>query len=55
LDRWATGLSQSALRVAGDVQSGSIQHANGQVAFTLTRDKAELKIAYTGPDLLPWR
>jgi cytochrome c-type biogenesis protein CcmE len=41
------------LRVAGDVQGGSIQHANGQVAFTLTQDKRELKVAYTGADPLP--
>ena len=41
------------LRVAGDVESGSIQHANGQVNFTLTQDKRELKVAYTGSDPLP--
>jgi len=41
------------LRVAGDVASGSIQRANGQVNFTLTQDKRELKVAYTGSDPLP--
>ena len=41
------------LRVAGDVAGGSIQHANGQVLFTLTQDKQELKVAYTGSDPLP--
>jgi cytochrome c-type biogenesis protein CcmE len=41
------------VRVAGDVQSGSIQHTHGQVAFTLTQDKLQLKVAYTGADPLP--
>jgi cytochrome c-type biogenesis protein CcmE len=41
------------LRVAGDIQTGSIQHAHGQVAFTLTQDKLQLKVAYTGTDPLP--
>ena len=41
------------LRVAGDVASGSIQRANGQVSFTLTQDKLQLKVAYTGADPLP--
>jgi len=41
------------LRVAGDVAGGSIQHAKGQVNFTLTQDKKELKVAYTGSDPLP--
>jgi len=41
------------LRVAGDVEDGSIQHANGQVLFTLTQDKLRLKVAYTGTDPLP--
>jgi cytochrome c-type biogenesis protein CcmE len=41
------------LRVAGDVQSGSIQHAQGQVVFTLTQDQRTLKVAYTGTDPLP--
>jgi cytochrome c-type biogenesis protein CcmE len=44
---------EERLRVAGDVQSGSIQHAKGQVAFTLTQDKLQLKVAYTGADPLP--
>jgi len=41
------------LRVAGDVAGGSIQHAQGQVLFTLTQDKTQLKVAYTGSDPLP--
>ena len=41
------------MRVAGDVASGSIQHANGQVLFKLSQDKKELKVVYTGSDPLP--
>ena len=41
------------LRVAGDVEGGSIKHAQGQVLFTLTQDKTQLKVAYTGSDPLP--
>lgn len=41
------------LRVAGDVESGSIQRTKGQVSFTLTQDKRQLKVAYTGTDPLP--
>jgi cytochrome c-type biogenesis protein CcmE len=44
---------QERLRVAGDVASGSIQHSNGQVQFTLTQEKRELKVAYAGSDPLP--
>ena len=41
------------LRVAGDVEGGSIQHAKGEVCFTLTQDKKQLKVAYSGTDPLP--
>ena len=41
------------LRVAGDVQNGSTQHAHGQVNFTLTQEKRQLKVDYTGADPLP--
>jgi len=41
------------LRVAGDVESGSIQHAQGRVEFTLVQDKLRLKVAYAGSEPLP--
>jgi cytochrome c-type biogenesis protein CcmE len=41
------------LRVAGDIAGGSIQRAKGQINFTLTQDKRELRVAYTGTDPLP--
>jgi cytochrome c-type biogenesis protein CcmE len=41
------------LRVAGDVTGGSIQHSKGQVLFTLSQDKQQLKVVYAGTDPLP--
>jgi cytochrome c-type biogenesis protein CcmE len=41
------------LRVAGDVETGSIAHAAGRVAFTLVQDKLRLKVDYTGSEPLP--
>jgi cytochrome c-type biogenesis protein CcmE len=41
------------LRVAGDVESGSIQHVGNQVQFVLVQDKTKLRVAYTGTDPLP--
>ena len=41
------------IRVGGDVESGSIQHAGGHVQFVLVQDKMRLTVAYTGTDPLP--
>jgi cytochrome c-type biogenesis protein CcmE len=41
------------LRVAGDVEGGSIQHAKGQVASPSPRTSEQLKVAYSGTDPLP--
>ena len=41
------------LRVAGDVQSGSIHHVGNETHFVLNQDKVTLKIAYSGVDPLP--
>jgi cytochrome c-type biogenesis protein CcmE len=41
------------LRVAGDVETGSIQHVGNATHFVLTQDKTKLKVAYTGTDPLP--
>ena len=41
------------IRVGGDVESGSIQHAGGRVQFVLVQDKMKLTVAYTGTDPLP--
>jgi cytochrome c-type biogenesis protein CcmE len=41
------------LRVAGDVEGGSIQHNAGRVEFMLVQDKLRLKVAYAGSEPLP--
>jgi len=42
------------LRVAGDVESGSIQRVGNEVRFVLTQDaNTHLKVAYAGSDPLP--
>jgi cytochrome c-type biogenesis protein CcmE len=41
------------LRVAGDVESGSIERKAGRVEFVLTQENRKLKVAYTGSDPLP--
>ena len=41
------------LRVAGDVESGSIVRMGKEVAFTLEQDKLKLKVIYAGTEPLP--
>jgi cytochrome c-type biogenesis protein CcmE len=41
------------LRVAGDVEPGSIVRLGKEVAFTLQQDKLRLKVIYDGSDPLP--
>lgn len=41
------------LRVAGDVESGSIVRAGREVSFTLKQDDLRLKVVYSGIDPLP--
>jgi cytochrome c-type biogenesis protein CcmE len=42
------------LRVAGDVEGGSIQRVGSEVRFVLTQDaNTHLKVAYYGTDPLP--
>ena len=41
------------LRVAGDVQSGSIVRTGREVAFTLHQEDARLKVVYDGAEPLP--
>jgi cytochrome c-type biogenesis protein CcmE len=43
----------NSLRVAGDIQTGSIQRAAGRVEFTLVQDKLVLKVDYSGSEPLP--
>ena len=41
------------LRVAGDIQAGSIKKKTGEVDFTLIQEHKTLTVAYTGEDPLP--
>ena len=41
------------LRVAGDVEAGSIQRGSGRVEFVLIQENRKQKVAYTGRDPLP--
>lgn len=41
------------LRVAGDVESGSIQRKGTEIEFTLVQENRRIKVAYTGSDPLP--
>src|SRR6516164_1280555 len=45
--------SGKRLRVAGDVEGGSIQRKANMVEFVLVQDKLKLKVAYTGSEPLP--
>ncbi len=44
---------EQRLRVAGDIERGSIQHKAQAVEFVLVQDKLRMKVAYTGTDPLP--
>lgn len=41
------------IRVGGDVAPGSIQRMGREVHFTITQEKAQLKVVYNGVDPLP--
>jgi cytochrome c-type biogenesis protein CcmE len=45
--------TEKRLRVAGDVQQGSIVRNGREVAFTLTQNDLRLNVVYTGVDPLP--
>jgi cytochrome c-type biogenesis protein CcmE len=53
LDQMGDQAYSKRVRVAGDVESGSIQKSPGRVEFTLIQDKLHLKVAYTGSEPLP--
>lgn len=41
------------MRVSGDVQAGSISHADGRVNFVLEENGRDLSVSYVGSDPLP--
>ena len=63
LDQMGDKAYGQRLRVGGDIESGSIQHAGQEVQFVLVQDKdvdnkplgktLRLKVAYTGSEPLP--
>ncbi|MFB3825195.1 MAG: cytochrome c maturation protein CcmE [Bryobacteraceae bacterium] len=53
LNQMGGGASGKRLRVAGDVEPGSIQRKSGRVEFTLAQDKLRVKVAYIGTEPLP--
>jgi cytochrome c-type biogenesis protein CcmE len=53
LGKMGTQANEKRVRVAGDVEDGSIQHVNNAVQFVLKQDKLRLKVEYTGTEPLP--
>jgi cytochrome c-type biogenesis protein CcmE len=53
LDQMGTKAAGQRLRVAGDVEPGSIVRNGRQVSFVLVQDKRRLKVVYSGSDPLP--
>lgn len=53
LREMGNGALGKRLRVAGDVESGSIVRAGREVAFTLHQENVRLKVVYDGAEPLP--
>ena len=53
LDKMGQTAMGKRLRVAGDVESGSIVRNGKEVAFTLHQEDLRLKVVYSGVDPLP--
>ncbi len=53
LGQMGDGAHGKRLRIAGDVESGSIVRTGRQVAFTLHQDDLRLKVIYDGAEPLP--
>ncbi len=53
LDQMGKGALGKRLRVAGDVESGSIVRNGREVSFMLQQEKLRLKVIYDGTDPLP--
>ncbi len=53
LDQMGSKAAGQRLRVAGDVEPGSIVRNGRQVSFVLVQDKRRLKVVYNGNDPLP--
>lgn len=53
LEGMGDGAQGKRLRIAGDVEPGSISRNGRQVSFTLVQENRKLKVVYTGSDPLP--
>jgi cytochrome c-type biogenesis protein CcmE len=53
LDQMGPRAYTERIRVAGDVEGGSIQRNGALVEFFLTQENRRLKVAYTGTEPLP--
>jgi cytochrome c-type biogenesis protein CcmE len=53
LNRMGAGALGKRLRVAGDVEAGSIERAGGRVRFVLRQEQRTLRVVYRGTAPLP--
>lgn len=53
LDQMGTGAVGKRLRVAGDVEAGSIERAGARVQFVLRQEHRKLRVVYRGTAPLP--
>jgi cytochrome c-type biogenesis protein CcmE len=53
LTQMGDGAKDKRLRVGGDIAAGSIERQGANVSFTLSQEKLQLKVVYTGIDPLP--
>lgn len=53
ITKMSTGEKAKKLRVAGNVEAGSIERHGQDVAFTLVEEGLKLKVLYNGTDPLP--
>jgi cytochrome c-type biogenesis protein CcmE len=53
LDQMGAGAYGKRIRVAGDVEAGSIVRRGQNVEFVLTQEKRKLRVVYSGADPLP--
>ena len=53
LNQMGDGAKEKRLRVGGDIAAGSIERNGANVSFTLSQEKLQLKVVYSGIDPLP--
>ena len=53
LNQMGDSAKEKRLRVGGDIAAGSIERNGANVSFTLSQEKLQLKVEYSGIDPLP--